>query len=425
MDIRIADNELRDDLIERFTRYVKIDTTSDRHSKTFPTTRNQFDLAYVLEKELKQLGINNVSIDENAFLIARIPSVPEKSGQPAANNPPIIGLMAHIDTASDVSGKNVHPVLHENYDGKPIKLNSSITLAPEEFPQLNKYLGDTIITTDGTTLLGADDKAGVAEIMTAVRFFTEHPEIPHGKLEIIFTPDEETGLGMSNFPLKRVKSKYCYTVDGGEEGSIEIESFNAYKTRLIFYGRSIHIGYARGKLINALNMTRDFLNMLPGAETPEATDERFGYYCPLEISGSVDQVYLEVFIRDFDDKEAQRRVEVIKSIASTIEKIYPGSRIDVKPEKQYSNMKQYLDKEPKIINILERAVKKAGAVPLKKYIRGGTDGSRLSEMGIPTPNIFAGGHNFHSRREWVPVSSMIKAAKTIINLIVMWGEEDK
>jgi len=229
MDIRIADDELKDDLIERFTRYVKINTTSDRHSKTFPTTKHQFDLARLLEKELKELGLDDVNVDENAFLIARIPSTIDIDGT-------IIGLMAHIDTASDVSGKNVHPVLHENYDGKTIKLNGTITLDPKEFPALKNYRGDTVITADGTTLLGADDKAGVAEIMTAVFYLTEHPEIPHGELEIIFTPDEETGLGMSNFPLKKVKSEYCYTIDGAVEGSVEIESINSHKRVLTFLG---------------------------------------------------------------------------------------------------------------------------------------------------------------------------------------------
>ncbi len=421
----IPDKYLREDLVERFTRYVKIDTASDRHSKTFPTTAVQFELADILRKELIRFGLKDVDVDDNSYLIAKLPSSLRSGGKIMSGyaDPPVIGLMAHLDTSDAVPGNNVRPVLHENYNGGVIRLNNSIVLDPKEFPELRTYRGDTVITSDGSTLLGADDKAGLAEIMTAIRYLTEHPEIPHGEIEIIFTPDEETGMGMSRFPLKKVKSKYCYTVDGGEEGSIEPESFNAYKVAVTFHGRSIHIGYARGKLINALNMARDFLSMLPGAETPEATDGRFGYYCPFEISGKLDRVFLEVYIRDFDDKEAARRIEVINSIAQTVEKIYPGSRIEVKPEKQYSNMKRYIDSEPRIVSILEKAVEKAGAKPLLKYIRGGTDGSQLSEMGIPTPNIFAGGYNFHSRLEWVPVSSMVKAARTLINLAALWTAE--
>lgn len=402
-------------LQERFLRYAVIDTMSDRHADVMPSTPGQWDLLRLLEKELSALGITDIYMDPLGYLIARIPA--NKAGIKA----PTIGFMAHVDTSSDMSGKAVKPQIHKNYTGTQINLGNGYILDPEEYPALKKVKGHTLITASGDTLLGADDKAGIAEIMTAAEWLLSHPEIPHGDIELIFTPDEETGKGLKDFPVKKLNSLYCYTLDGDLEGIIETECFNAYVVHLHFKGRVIHLGSARGTLINAVNMAAGFINMLPRNESPEATDGRYGYYCPLEISGGPDSAVLDVYLRDFDLQEIFRRIEALKQFASAIEAAFPGGKVEVREEKQYLNMLEHMKKEPRGIEFLEQSVRMAGLEPEMHIIRGGTDGAKLSEMGIPTPNIFTGGDNYHSRFEWVSLNSMQKASEIILNLISLWA----
>ncbi len=408
-------------LVERFIRYAKMATTSDRHIEAIPSTPVQWELSRLLADELKALGVTDLSLDEHCYLIARIPASPGREAVPS------IGLMAHVDTASDVSGTNVKPRLLEAYDGKTIRLDEAGTwlLDPAENPDLSEHLGDSLIVTDGTTLLGADDKAGVAEIMTTVDLLLKHPEIQHGPLEIIFTPDEETGKGMNLFPLKSLRSVACYTVDGGKAGEVEAECFTAYAAHLEFKGRSIHIGAARGKLANAVAMAGSFIGMLPRSESPEATDGWYGYYCPLEVSGGIEKASLDVFLRDFKREGMDRRIETIHAIAKAVEAQFPLGSVEVTINKQYINMREKLDERPEVLSRVMEAATRAGAEPFIKPIRGGTDGARLTEMGIPTPNIFTGGYNYHSRYEWASVSDMALAVETLVELVKLWNEEPR
>ncbi len=404
-------------LLDRFCRYVRIDTTSDSHAASIPTTESQAAFARELEVELRQLGAASVEVDERAFVIARFEPPGAAGGQPI----PTIGFIAHMDTSSAAPGKGVTPIVHRAFDGKPIALAGGVVLDPAEFPDLAGHVGDTIVTSDGSTLLGADDKAGIAAIMSAVEHLVSHPGLPRPCLEVIFTPDEETGLAMPYFPLARISSSACYTVDGGELGSVEAECFEAYRVKASFTGRSIHPGDARGKLVNAVEMAGSFLCMIPRAESPQATDGRFGFYFPAEASGTVESAEIEVFIRDFDDDECLRRIEVLKAAAQTLRSAYPGGSIAVTAEKQYANMKRRLDERPEVLDRLMQAVKLAGLQPKLEPIRGGTDGARLTEMGIPTPNLFTGGGNYHSRMEWVSVTGMVKAAETLVHLAGLWA----
>ncbi|RKX89145.1 MAG: peptidase T [Spirochaetes bacterium] len=407
-------------LLERFLRYVKIETTSDPHKQEIPSTKGQWELLHMLEEELKEAGASGVYLDKHGYLIGHFAA--GGSGRKA----PVIGLMAHVDTSSDMSGRNVKPQIIEDYDLGEIPLGTSgYSLNPAEHPALLKRKGDTIITSDGTTLLGADDKAGVAEIMTALVWLKDHPEVPRGELEIVFTPDEETGRGLDKFDTRWLNTRCCYTIDGGELGEIETECFNASGFEAVFQGKVIHPGAARGKLINALSMAGTFLGMLPGAESPEATDGRYGYYAPMEIEGNMDKVKVRGIIRDFDRDELERRSRALKAFAKAVEHKYPGGKVALKVKKQYANMYEHIKKDPQVMDILEKAVTRAGVTPVREIIRGGTDGSRLSEMGIPTPNVFTGGHNYHSRFEWVSLGSMVKASEVIINLISLWAVEKR
>lgn len=401
-------------MVERFIRYVKVDTQSDRHIEDIPSTKGQWDLAWMLESELKALGLSDVSLDNHCYLIARVPA------SPGMENKPSIGLMAHMDTASDVTGANVKPALVKDYQGNAIELSAGYVLDPKNYADLAEHIGDTIITTDGTTLLGADDKAGVAEIMTAVEYLVKHPEIKHGPIEIFFTPDEETGKGMDKFPLAKAKSIACYTFDGGKAAEIESECFTAYSVHAEFSGQVIHIGAARGKLANAVAMAAGFVSLLPRSESPEATDEWFGYYCPIEINGSLEHAELDVYLRDFTNAGMERRIEAIKAFAKTVEAQYPLGKVSLTIKKQYLNMKEELDKHPEVLSNLVKAIEMTGVEHGMRPIRGGTDGSRLTEMGIPTPNVFTGGYNYHSRYEWASVSEMSMAVQTIVNLVQCW-----
>jgi tripeptide aminopeptidase len=330
--------------------------------------------------------------------------------------------MAHMDTASDVPGSDVSPKIIEAYDGKKLALSAVDSLDPSEYPDLLDHIGDTIITTDGRTLLGADDKAGVAEIMTAIEWISTHPEIQHGALEIFFTPDEETGKGMTLFPLSKVKSVACYTLDGGKSAEIEAECFTAYSVRAEFSGKVIHIGAARGKFANAVAMACHFGALLPRSESPEATDNWYGYYCPIEISGSMERASLDVYLRDFTAEGMERRINAMKTFASAVEAQFPLGKVELTIKKQYLNMKEKLDQNPAVLEKLSEAIRRAGAEPETRPIRGGTDGSRLTEMGIPTPNIFTGGYNYHSRHEWASAGEMSLAVRTLIHLVSLWAE---
>jgi tripeptide aminopeptidase len=410
---------IKDQLLDKFLRYVKVDTKSDAHNTSvIPSTKCQWDLLHMLKGELEELGVSKITLNEHGYLIAVV-----ESNLPEGESAPVIGLMAHVDTSPDMEGKNVKPRLIQNYDLKDIPLGHGYVLKPDEYSDLLKHEGDTIITTDGSTLLGADDKAGIAEIMTALSWFKTHPDQPHGEIEIIFTPDEETGRGLDFFNKDWLNSRCCYTIDGGELGSIEAECFNAAGFEIKINGRVIHPGSARGKLINAVSMAGTFLSLLPANESPEATDDRYGYYSPMEIEGNLDEVKLGGILRDFNSDELSRRIDALDIYGKAVEAKYPGGTVEVKTRKQYVNMSEYISKDKKVIEILEEAVKAAGVNPVRDIIRGGTDGSRLSEMGIPTPNIFTGGHNYHSRFEWVSVNTMIKASDTIINLIQLWAKE--
>ena len=403
-------------LLDRLIRYARICTTSDPHIETIPSTPGQWELLKLLARELHEVGIEDVELTDGGYLIAKLPA------SPGRDSSSVIGFLGHVDTSFDAPGENVKPQVHENYDGKPIELSGGVSIDPGDDEVLAERRGDTIITSDGTTLLGADDKAGVAEIVTAAQWLIAHPEVKHGAVELIFTPDEETGRGMNRFPREKLDSLCCYTLDGDVEGTIEIECFNAEKATVVFEGVPIHPGSARGKLVNALTMAAGFVSMLPRNESPEATDERYGFYLPQEISGNADTAELVMLLRDFEPEELQRRGDALQAFARAVEAQFPRGRVTVNTARQYANMRSYFEKDPRVVEFLEEAVRRAGCKPVRKIIRGGTDGARLSEMGIPTPNIFTGGHNFHSRSEWASLNVMVSACQVIIHLAALWCE---
>ena len=412
----IDDRQLETLLIPRFMNYVRCCTESDRHVEATPSTPGQWDLARALQNELSGLGVTDVELTPHCYVIARLPADKGKE-----NTPPV-GFLAHLDTADDVSGKDVQPRLARDYNGEKIALSGGMALDPAQEPDLAAQKGKTIIHSGGDTLLGADDKAGIAEIMAAVEYLVAHPEIPHGPVEIIFSPDEETGKGLPEFPLEKIKSAVCYTLDGGPMGEIETECFNAWKADVECRGKVIHIGAARGILANAALMAAAFAVMLPRSESPEATDGYFGYYCPMEISGNLENARLEVYLRDFESSGIERRVAALQAIAKAVEAQFPGGQIIVKASPQYYNMHDKIEKQPQALERLKAALDNIGIEWRLKPIRGGTDGSRLTELGIPTPNIFTGGRNFHSRLEWVSVNEMCAACKVVLELIRLWGE---
>jgi len=406
-------------LLERFTRYAAIGSQSNMEKADagiLPSTDCQKDMARLLVAELKGIGLADVTLDENFYILARIPASSGLEGKPS------FGLCSHMDTASDAPGDNIHPRIHTDWDGKPIMLEDGFSIDPATDEDLAGCVGDTIITSDGTTLLGADDKAGVAGIITFADHLLKHPEIRHGPIEILFSPDEETGHGMDRVPLAKLASKAFYTCDGGQQGELETECFNAWKTELAFTGVSAHLGAARGKMVNAITMASGFVSSLPAQESPEATDGYYGYFCPLELRGTTEHASVTVFIRDFDSDNMTRRLDRIDALAKGIEARFPGGTVTVKRTCQYLNMKRKLDAAPRVLALLQKAAERAGVATFMKPIRGGTDGSRLTEMGIPTPNLFTGGHNYHSRTEWASLSQMTKMVETLIELAKLWGE---
>jgi tripeptide aminopeptidase len=406
---------LRELVVPRFLNYVRFWTTSDRHVEETPSTPGQWDLAKALIGELRNLGLEDVELTDHCYVIARIPATPGRE------HCPVVGFLAHLDTAGDVSGRDVKPQVVERYDGEKIALSGAYVLDPGTDADLAAQRGRSLIHTDGTTLLGADDKAGIAEIMGAVEWLLTHPGTAHGPVELIFSPDEETGKGLPEFPLDRINADACYTLDGGPLGELEIECFNAYVAKLRFQGKVIHVGHARGILANACLMAAAFAVMLPRSESPEATDGYYGYYCPMEIRGDLEQAYLEIFIRDFDQEGAKRRLAALEHFVPAVEAQFPGGRVFLEVKPQYYNMREKIEARPKVLDMLKTAAANVGIGFRLKPIRGGTDGSRLTELGIPTPNIFTGGRNFHSPLEWVAVSDMIAACKLVIELVRLWG----
>ncbi|AXT60628.1 peptidase T [Aquimarina sp. AD10] len=398
-------------IINRFISYVTIDTESDPESNTTPSSEKQWDLANKLAKELKDIGLEEVTIDENAYIMATLPSNIDQEV-------PTIGFISHFDTSPDFTGANVKPQIIENYDGKDIMLNAAenIVLSPDYFEDLKLYKGQTLITTDGTTLLGADDKAGITEIVSAMEYLVQHPEIKHGKIRVGFTPDEEIGRGAHKFDVSKFGADWAYTMDGSEIGELEYENFNAAGAVVTVKGKIVHPGYAKGKMINSMYIAQEFINSLPRLETPEHTSGREGFFHLHTIKGDVEETQLHYIIRDHDKEHFEARKEVMKKLASEINAQRQQEVIEVTIKDQYYNMREKVEPVMHIVDIAEEAMKALNIKPIIKPIRGGTDGSQLSFMGLPCPNIFAGGHNFHGRYEYVPVESMISAAKVIIKI---------
>ncbi|RMA58034.1 peptidase T [Ulvibacter antarcticus] len=398
-------------LIKRFVSYVTVDTESDPESETTPSSDKQWDLANALVEELKQIGMADVTIDENAYIMATLPSNVD-------HDTPVIGFVSHFDTTPDFTGKNVNPQIIENYDGKDIVLNKEldIILSPDDFDDLLLYKGQTLITTDGTTLLGADDKAGIAEIVSAMEYLINHPEIKHGKIRVGFTPDEEIGRGAHKFDVEKFGAEWAYTMDGSQVGELEYENFNAAGAMVTVKGKIVHPGYAKGKMVNSMYIATDFINSLPRLETPEHTEDRQGFFHLYSIKGEVDGTKLQYIIRDHDKGHFEARKEMIQQLADELNAQYEKEMISVEIKDQYFNMREKVEPVMHIVDTAEEAMIMAGIKPLIKPIRGGTDGSQLSFMGLPCPNIFAGGHNFHGRYEYVPVESMQKAIEVIINI---------
>ncbi|WP_026679012.1 peptidase T [Fictibacillus gelatini] len=403
---------MKNEIIERFTSYVKVDTQSDESSSTCPSTPGQLELARMLVEELKSIGMEEVTMDENGYVMATLPSTTEKEV-------PTIGFLAHVDTATDFTGKNVNPQIVENYDGKDIILNKSlnVVLSPKDFPDLEKYIGHTLITTDGTTLLGADNKAGIAEIMTAMAYLIQHPEIKHGKVRIAFTPDEEIGRGPHKFDVNAFNAKFAYTVDGGPLGELEYESFNAAAAKITIRGKNIHPGSAKGKMVNSAKIAMELNNRLPQEEAPETTEGYEGFYHLISINGDVEETKLHYIIRDFDKEEFQARKANLEAIVNELRKTYGEENILLEMNDQYYNMKEKIEPVKEIVDIAYEAMESLGIQPNIKPIRGGTDGSQLSYMGLPTPNIFTGGENYHGKYEFISVDNMIKATNVIIEII--------
>ncbi|MDY8137817.1 peptidase T [Aquimarina sp. 2201CG5-10] len=407
-------------ITDRFISYVTIDTESDPNSTTTPSTEKQWNLANKLVEELKAIGLDDVTIDENAYIMATLHSNVD-------HEVPTIGFVSHFDTSPDFTGANVTPQIIEKYDGTDIILNKEedIILSPDYFEDLKLYVGQTLITTDGTTLLGADDKAGITEIVTAMEYLIQHPEIKHGKIRIGFTPDEEIGRGAHKFDVEKFNADWAYTMDGSQIGELEYENFNAAGAVVTVKGKIVHPGYAKGKMINSMYIAQEFIDGLPRLETPEHTTDREGFFHLHTIEGNVEETKLQYIIRDHDKTLFEQRKEVMKNLADTINTKYNKEAISIEIKDQYYNMREKVEPVMHIVDIAEEAMKSIGITPLIKPIRGGTDGSQLSFMGLPCPNIFAGGHNFHGRYEYVPVESMIKAVEVIVKIAELTSKTKK
>ncbi len=405
-------------LIDRFVSYVTVDTESDPTSESTPSTAKQWDLANALVEELKHIGLEDVTIDQNAYIMATLPSN-------VSHQVPTIGFISHFDTTPDFTGKDVKPQIIENYDGKDIVLNKeqNIILSPSYFEDLLLYKGQTLITTDGTTLLGADDKAGITEIVSAMEYLVQHPEIKHGKIRIGFTPDEEIGRGAHKFDVEKFDADWAYTMDGSQVGELEYENFNAAGALVSIKGKIVHPGYAKGKMVNSMYIATDYINSLPRLETPEHTQDRQGFFHLYSVKGEVDSTELQYIIRDHDKEHFEARKEMMLKLADELNSQLGEPRVSVEIKDQYFNMREKIEPVMHIVAIAEKAMQQAGIKPIIKPIRGGTDGSQLSFKGLPCPNIFAGGHNFHGRFEYVPVESIQKAIEVIVHIAQLVGEK--
>jgi len=409
------------DVLERFLRYVQVHTTSQEDVDEIPSTKRQFDLAHLLVSELQVLGLTDASVDEHCYVIATLPS---NLSQELTNKVSTLCLLAHMDTSPEEPGENVKPQIIRKYDGGDIILpgNPDLVISPEETPSLKKFIGSDIVTSDGTTLLGGDDKAGIAVIMTAIDTLIRDPSIKHGTIKIVFTPDEEVGHGVDALDVEALEADIGYTIDGDEMGVLESETFNAAGGTIIIKGFNFHPGYAKDKLINAIHAMGDIISQFPKDQAPETTEKKEGYYHVYEATGSVNEAKIRFILRDFEIEELHLKKQKLKDIVNQTQMKYPKTKIELELKEQYKNMKYQLEKVPHVIEYAEEAIKRAGVDVIRKPVRGGTDGARLSYMGLPTPNIFAGSINFHSKMEFVPVIAMEKSVETILNLIQIYVE---
>ncbi|SHH80352.1 peptidase T. Metallo peptidase. MEROPS family M20B [Clostridium collagenovorans DSM 3089] len=405
-------------VIERFLKYVSYDTKSDTTTGTNPSTMKQFDLAKELVAELNELGLKNVSVDDKAYVMAELPANTDKEI-------PTIGFIAHMDTTPEMSGANVKPQIVTNYDGKDIVLNKekNVVLQVKDFPEIKEYVGKTLITTDGTTVLGADDKAGIAEIMSAIEFLVKNPEIKHGTIKIGFTPDEEIGEGADHFDVEKFGAEFAYTVDGGEIGEFEFENFNAAAFKLVINGRNVHPGSAKNKMINSQLLGLEFVSMLPENERPETTEGYEGFYLLDTIEGNVERTEMHFIIRDFFKDGYEARKQFVVDLVKKLNEKYGEGTFELELKDQYQNMREMVEPIAHIIESATKAMELVGVTPKVRPIRGGTDGARLSFMGLPTPNLFTGGHNFHGKFEYIPTYAMEKAVEVIIKIVEIYSEK--
>lgn len=406
---------MKEILIERLVRYAKIDTQSDAESAKCPSTPGQWDLLHLLEKELNEIGLEEITLDANGYLFATLPANTDK-------DVPVIGFLAHVDTATDYSGKNVNPQRIDNYNGGDIQLNENTVLSPSEFPELSNYVGHTLLTTDGTTLLGADDKAGIAEIMTAMEYLVQHPEIKHGKIRVGFNPDEEIGRGPHKFDVPAFGAKYAYTMDGGPLGELQYESFNAAGVKLTTHGKSVHPGSAKNKMVNAITIATKFQSYMPEDEVPEKTDGYEGFIHLMNFNGNVEKATLAYIIRDHDREKFEAKKSVMREAAAKLQAEYGEHALQLEINDQYYNMGEKILPVKEIVDIAYDAMKQLDIEPLVVPVRGGTDGSQLSFMGMPTPNIFGGGENFHGKYEYVSADNMVKATEVIIKVAELFEQ---
>lgn len=404
------------ELKERFLKYVGFDTQSDPESEKFPSTDKQLVLLRYLAEEMKSLGLTEVEMDRYGYVMGTLPATKGYEDRP------VIGFISHVDTSPDMNGANIHPQIIEDYDGKDIRLNENLSMTVADFPELTFFKGHTLITTDGTSLLGADDKAGVAEIMTAAEYLIGHPEIPHGKIRIGFTPDEEIGRGVDFFDVSRFGAKFAYTMDGGFEGELEYENFNAAGAKIVIQGRNIHPGYAKDKMLNALQLATEINGMLPAWERPEHTEGYEGFYHLTAISGGVESAVIEYIIRDHSREKFEAKKQYLIRVTDYLTQKYGEGVITLNLKDQYYNMREMVEPYPEVIDKALEAMKEAGVTPVVRPIRGGTDGARLSYMGLPCPNLFTGGMNFHGKYEYCSLNTMQKAMQTLLNLAGLWAK---
>ncbi|MDX1260167.1 peptidase T [Exiguobacterium sp. K1] len=411
---------MKHDLIRRLTTYAKIDTQSDYASTTVPTTDGQWTLARLLVEELKEIGMSDVTVDANGYVMATLPANTNA-------DIPTIGFLAHLDTATDFTGTNVNPQIVEGYDGEDLVLNPTIPviLSPKDFPALKNYVGHTLMTTDGTTLLGADNKAGIAEIMTAMHHLLTHPEIKHGRIRVAFTPDEEIGRGPHHFDVAAFDAKFAYTVDGGPLGELEYESFNAAAAEIVFHGTNVHPGTAKDKMVNSQKHAMAFQNRLPGDEAPEFTDGFEGFFHLISFEGSVEKTTVHYIIRDFDRTKFEARKHFLTALVEEWNKKYGAGSVEIKLNDQYYNMREKIEPHMEIVDIAHAAMESLSITPIIKPIRGGTDGSQLSYMGLPTPNIFTGGENYHGKFEFISVDNMVKATEVVVAIAERFAQSAK